>query len=88
MNARFEQVANDVGQDNIAYLRAGFNKAKGVHVALEAELMLKAAVLGHKKDTEYFKLQTRKAGAHWEVVKAEGKLLAKTLSQGLQDPQQ
>ncbi|KAM0711116.1 hypothetical protein Q7P35_001855 [Cladosporium inversicolor] len=88
LKARFEQVASEVGQDNIAYLQARFNKAKGVHVALEAELMPKAAVLGDKKDTEDFKLQTRKAEAHWEVVKAEGKLLAKTLSQDLQNPQQ
>lgn len=87
LKAKFEQVANEVGQDNIAYHQARFNKAKGVHTALEAELMLKAAVLGDKKDSEYFKLQTRKAEAHLEVVKAEGKLLAKTLSQGLQDPQ-
>ena len=87
VSSKLEQTASEVGQDNVAYLRAVFNKAKAVHVVRKAELELKAAELGDgdKKDTEYFKLQTRKAKAHLEVVKAEGMLMAKL---ELQDSQQ
>lgn len=86
-SSKLEQTVSEVGQDDVAYLRAVFNKAKAVHVVRKAELELKAAELGDgdTKDTEYFKIQTRKAKAHLEVVKAEGMLMAKL---ELQDSQQ
>ncbi|GAB7333251.1 hypothetical protein MBLNU13_g04898t1 [Cladosporium sp. NU13] len=82
--ARLEQTASEVGQDDIAYHRAVLHKAKAVHNVRKAELEVKEAELGDKKDNEYFKLQTRKAKAHLEVVKAEGMLMRKLESQDSQ----
>jgi hypothetical protein len=45
---------------------------------LEAELALKAAELRDKKDTEYLKLQNRKAEAYLEVLEAKEKLMSET----------
>lgn len=84
-SAKLEQTASEVGQEDVAYLRAVFNKAKAVHNVRKAELELREAELGDKKDNECLKLQTRKAKAELEVVKAEGKLMRKLQSQ---DPQQ
>ena len=83
-SAKLEQTASEVDQDDIAYLRAVFNKAKAVHNVRKAELELKDAELGDKKDTQYLKLQTRKAKAHLEVVKAEEMLMRKLESQDSQ----
>lgn len=84
-SAKLEQTASEVGQEDVAYLRAVFNKSKAVHNVHKAELELREAELDDEKDNECLKLQTRKAKAHLDVVKAEEKLIHKL---GSQDSQQ
>jgi hypothetical protein len=77
--AKFEHVANKVGQDDVGYLRVLHDKAEAIHRVAEVKLEIKAGELGdQKKDSEYFELQLREAEAHLKVVEAEEMLLDKT----------
>jgi hypothetical protein len=60
------------------YLQSSWNKAEAVSNVVDAELELEAAELGDKKDTEYFKLQTSKAEADFEVMEAKEMLMNET----------
>jgi hypothetical protein len=67
--ARAEEIASEVGTEDVRYLQASLNEAEAAHEVIKVELEF-----GDKEEKGFKKLLTRKAEADLALVEAEEKL--------------